>query len=90
MVPENVLGKVIAAIVAIITLAVVAVTLIIMTGKDPSILIAFIGVLVSGTIPSLFAILRIENMGKDVNEVKDKVNGQMSKLVDKIPNSNGS
>lgn len=80
------LGKVITAIVAILGLCVVAISALLIAGKDPSILVAFIGGTVSGVIPSLFAILRVEHVGQAVKEVDAKVNGQMSKLVEKIPN----
>lgn len=80
------LGKVITAIVAIIALCVIAVTALLIAGRDPSILVAFIGGTVSGVIPSLFAILRVEHVNAAVKEIDTKVNGQMTKLVDKIPN----
>lgn len=77
------------AVVALTTAALVAVTVLAAFGKPLDVVMTLVTALVVPTIASMFTLLQVGKLQKDVSVVREQTNGNMSKLLEKIPQAPG-
>lgn len=73
------------AVVALTTMALAAVTVLAALGRPIDLVMTLVMALVVPTVTSMFTLLQVGKMQKDVGIVKEQTNGNMSRLLDKIP-----
>lgn len=73
------------AVVTLTGLALAAVTVLAAMGRPLDVVVTLVLALVGPTVTSMFTLLRVESMKKDVTQVKDQTNGHMTALLGKIP-----
>lgn len=73
------------AVVALTTMALVAVTVLAALGRPLDVVMTLVLSLVGPTVTSMFTLLQVQRVQKDVSVVKEQTNGNMSKLLEKIP-----
>lgn len=73
------------AVVALTATALAAVTTLAVLGKPLDVVMTLVTALVVPTIASMFTLLQVGKLQKDVSVVREQTNGNMSKLLEKIP-----
>lgn len=73
------------AVVTLVGLSLTAVTVLAALGRPLDVVMTLVLSLVGPTVTSMFILLRVEKMGKDVSTVKEQTNGHMTALLEKIP-----
>lgn len=72
-------------VVALTVAALAAVTTLAALGKPIDTVMSLVLSLVGPTVTSLVVLLQVHKVGKDVSVVKEQTNGNMTKLLEKIP-----
>lgn len=73
------------AVVALTALALAAVTILAVLGRPLDVVMTLVLALVGPTVTSMFTLLQVSKVQKDVSEVKHQTNGHMTALLEKIP-----
>lgn len=73
------------AVVVLTGLALMAVTTLAALGRPLDVVMTLVLALVGPTVTSMFTLLQVSRVSKDVSVVKEQTNGNMSKLLEKIP-----
>lgn len=73
------------AVVVMTTMALTAVTVLAALGRPLDIVMTLVLALVGPTVTSMFTLLQVGRVQKDMSVVKEQTNGNMSKLLEKIP-----
>lgn len=75
------------AVVTLTGLALSAVTVLAALNRPLDIVMTLVLALVGPTVTSMFTLLRVEKVSKDVSAVREQTNGHMTSLIDKIPSA---
>lgn len=73
------------AVVVLTGLALAAVTTLAALGRPLDVVMTLVLALVGPTVTSMFTLLQVGKVQKDMSVVKEQTNGNMSKLLEKIP-----
>jgi hypothetical protein len=75
------------AVVAIVIVTVIAVTTLSALGKPTADLVQLVALIVVPTVTSLLLLVKVNNVETKIDDVHKQVNGRMSQLLDKVPDS---
>lgn len=75
------------AVVVMTALALAAVTTLAALGRPLDVVMTLVLALVGPTVTSMFTLLQVGRVQKDMSVVKEQTNGNMSKLLEKIPHA---
>lgn len=73
------------AVVALTGTALVAVTVLAALGRPLDTVVTLVLALVGPTVTSMFTLLRVESVKRDMTVVKENTNGNLAALLEKIP-----